>query len=435
MRRRRGISFVIVLAVLTALVALVAGFAATQRSAVRESIGRGERLRARVLAEAGLQRGLAALALVQQDRTEPTTLSDDWATLGQNGAEEFSLASGSFRLQIVDASGLIDLNTAPEEALTNLGLTTEQVNSLLDWREAATTSNRADGGKDTYYNGLTTPYNARLGRLQTVDELLLVKGFTNDTLYRAGVLNENSTVATGVAPGETERPLADLATVVAYAPNDDPDGDGRLNVNTAANANAIAQRLGLQGQIPEAIFNGRPAGTGYATLGAVLNAPGVAGNTTAVRNILDRLNIVPGDRLEGKVNFNTAPVEVLAAIPGIGADLAQTIVGRQSSSPFDKLSDLVDVSSQPQFTQAIATYAATRSASFLVRSVGKAGSTTIALTATVVLADPTQTAAGAGQAAPARLLRVEEAPFGDMPTRWGWDDVTTTTSLQEATTR
>ena len=34
--------------------------------------------------------------------------------------------------------------------------------------------------------------------------------------------------------------------------------------------------------------------------------------------------------------------------------------------------------------------------------------------------------------APVRILHVEEAPFGDMPTRWAWDDVTTTTSLQEA---
>ncbi|RYG65024.1 hypothetical protein EON77_19030 [bacterium] len=81
----------------------------------------------------------------------------------------------------------------------------------------------------------------------------------------------------------------------------------------------------------------------------------------------------------------------------------------------------------------MATYAATRSSSFIVRSVGKAGTTTVALTAIVVFADPTQTAAGASQAAPVRILHVEEAPFGDMPTRWAWDDVTTTTSLQEAT--
>ncbi|RYG81062.1 hypothetical protein EON77_07855, partial [bacterium] len=170
MRRERGISFVIVLAVLTALVALVAGFAATQRAAVRDSIGRSERLRARVAAEAGLQRGLAELATVSADRTEPTTLADEWATLGQNGAEEFTLASGSFRIQIVDASGRIDLNTVPLEVLTNIGLTDEQANSLLDWRETATTSNRADGAKDSYYNALPKPYNARLGRLQTVDE-------------------------------------------------------------------------------------------------------------------------------------------------------------------------------------------------------------------------------------------------------------------------
>lgn len=424
MRRERGISFVIVLAVLTALVALVSGFAATQRAAVRESAGRSERLRARVLAEAGIQRAMAELLTVAADATLPTELADTWATLGQNGAEEFSLSSGTFRLQIVDGSGRLDLNTAPQEALTNLGLTTEQVDSLLDWREIGQAqATRPEGAKDSYYNALPEPYNARLGPLQSVDELLLIKGFTTDALYRPGFLNENSTAASGVTPGEEERPLADLATVVAYAPNDDENGDARLNLNVAqgVTARTIAQRLTISEPLAQTIIDGRPGGAGYTRLSQVLALGGVQGDQNAWRQILDRGNIVAGDRLSGKINFNTAPIEVLSAIPNVGPDLGRTIVDRQSSSPFIKLSDILEISTTLPFAQALADYAATRSATFLVRSVGKAGETTVALTATVVL-----------EAQAPRLLRIEEAPFGNMPTRWAWDDVTTTTSLQEA---
>lgn len=423
MRRERGISFVIVLAVLVALVALVSGYVATQRAAVRGSVGRSERIRARVLAEAGIQRAMAELSTVAEDRTQPTTLSDAWATLGQNGAEEFELNGGSFRMQIVDGSGRLDLNTATEQTLTNLGLTPEQVDSLLDWRETAPTSSRAQGAKDDYYNGLPDPYNARLGRLQSVSELLLVRGFTTDALYRVGYLNENST-ASSVSPGDQEQALADLTTVVAYSPNDDPDGNGRLNLNAATvNAAAIVQRLGISQAAAQAIVDGRPAGTGFTSLGQVLALPAIQGDQNAWRQILDRTGI-SGERVDGKINFNTAPVEVLAALPGVGTEYAQTIVDRQSGTGFTNLSEILDVNSQLAFAQAIADYATTRSATFLVRSVGRAGETTVALTATVVFEETA-----------VRLLRVEEAPFGDMPTRWAWDDVTTTTSLQEASTR
>ncbi len=427
--RERGVTFVVVLAILAALVALVGAFAATGRAAVREETGRIESLRARLAAEAGVQRAMAELATLSTDRTLPTAPTDAWATLGQNGAEEFTLASGAFRVQILDASGRLNLNTATAAELTNLGLTQEQNDSLLDWREAGGTP-RTEGAKDAYYNGLPEPYNARLGRLRTAGELLLVKGFSPDVLYRPGALTENTTTARPTVPGAETVALADLVTPLAYSPNDAPTGDARFNLNgnaTAVNATTIAARLRVAPAVANAIVaakTGRPNGQ-FTLLSQVLTAA-----PTAAASIVDNATVVPSERLEGRINFNTAPVEVLAALPNVTPDVAQSIADRAASAPFARLSEILALNNSPGFAATVADNAAVRSSVFLVRSLGRAGSTTVALVATVRIGNDTVGGTAADDAP--HLLRVEDAPYADMASRWNWDDATTTTSLQEA---
>ena len=452
---QRGATFVVTLAILTAMVALVSAFAATSRTLALSGAQDSERLRARMLAQSGIARAMADLADLAQTTSAAaggtsgattavpgsvTTLADDWATLGQQGGEEFTLANGGFRVQVVDASGGLPLNTADETTLLNLGLTQEQADSLLDWREPGQAP-RALGAKDQYYNGLTEPYNARLAPLQSVDELLLVKGFTPQALYDPGYLGQNTTATQATNLGDAPLALADLATVNAYAPNVKPNGDARTNVNRAGlNADQLQRDLNNNRQLADAIITavrgaqggggapggGQPGGApprggGIATMGALLQRVPQAANPANARLILDNLTTQGLTRLEGRVNFNTATVQVLAALPGIGPDLAQTIVSRQQSQPFTKLSDLLDVSTDQAFVRTVADFASVASQSFEVRAVGKVGSVQVALVAVVVLEND----------AP-RILRITEPPYADMPTRWNWTDPTITTSLQEA---
>ena len=244
-----------------------------------------------------------------------------------------------------------------------------------------------------------------------MDELLLVKGFTPQAVYDPRYLSENTTATQVTNQGDAQLALADLGTVTAYAPNVTPTGDARTNVNrNGITAQQIAQALNGNTQLAQQIIQNKPGGqAGYTSLGQLLTRVPQAANPATARLVLDNLTTQGLTRLEGRVNFNTASVQVLAALPNVGPDLAQTIVSRQESQPFTKLSDLLDVSTTPGFVQTVANFASVASQSFEVRTVGKVGRTQVALTAVVVIEND----------AP-RILRITEPPYADMPTRWNW---------------
>ncbi len=269
-RSERGIVFVIALAVLAALVAILAATAASQRVAMRAETNRIDERRARLMAQAGIQRAIAELAneaAAQQggastgsgststQPTNATTTQDDWATLGTNGADRFIVGDSDFRLQIVDACSLIDLNTAPETQLDQLPLTPDQIDSLLDWRESSTTP-RPDGAKDDYYNNLQNPYNTALRRLDTLDELMQVKGFTAQTIYTPQT-NIGSTATIVQGSSDQQPTLYDLCTVESYAPMTRASGQALINVNAGGSTITKLQRLaqaGITGNLAERII-------------------------------------------------------------------------------------------------------------------------------------------------------------------------------------
>ena len=180
-RTKRGSAFLLAVAVLAGLTALLASFSATQHLSIRARQNRMDARRARLLADSAIERALAEFASSQDD-PNVATLQDAWALLGGHGAERFLVGDGSFRMEIVDAGSFANLNTADQEQLLRLPLTTAQVDSLLDWR-SADNPGRPEGGKDEYYNNLPNPYNTAERRLDTLDELFLVKDFSAQTLY------------------------------------------------------------------------------------------------------------------------------------------------------------------------------------------------------------------------------------------------------------
>lgn len=405
MRRRRGFAFVLTLAILAGLVALLAITASAMRIRLREIAQNSELERARLAADAGIQRALAEFSLLVPG--QPTTLQDDWALLGREGAEEFTLEGASFRLQIVDAAAKVDLNTAPIEQLERMPFTQEQIDALLDWRESGNVP-RALGGKDEYYKNLPTPYNAGLRRLDTFDQLLTVKGFTARSLY----LPQTDVVSTATmiqGQADQQPTLFDLADVDAYSPQTTPTGQTRVNVNNATVA-TLVQR-GLTTQLAAQIVQRRP----FNRLGDVVAV--AAGNREAERVIIDELTTSGATRVEGRLNLNTASEQVLATLPNVAPDVVQALYSRQAQG-YLRLSDLLDV---PGMTGATLVdtldRVAVESSAFWVRVEGRAGNERVFRQALVILA-----------ADRPRIARVEEPPFSDMATRWGWPEAATLTT-------
>jgi DNA uptake protein ComE-like DNA-binding protein len=406
--RRRGSVFVVTLAVMTGLIAILVAASAAQRSKLDAVLNRTEGDRAKMAAEAGVQRALAELSLMTPGQA--VTLQDDWATLGNSASERFQVGKASFRLQIVDAASFVNLNTATQEQLQRMPFTQEQIDSLLDWREAGNTP-RLEGGKDEYYNNLPRPYNTALRRFNSFDELFAVKGFTPRALYEP----QTDVVSTAtLQQGQTEdQPALDaLSTVDSYSPQSNADGQTKVNVNAnGTTAQTLIQR-GLPAAIAAQIFQLRP----FTRIGDVLALAGA--NRQAQQIILDELTISAAARVEGKINLNTATESVMNTVPNLPSDVVETILSRQQQG-FTRLSDLLDVPGMSGQTLTGSVDAFTvQSNAFLIRVEGTAGSSRAYFEVLVTFENDLP-----------RITRVETPPFLNMPERWNWPDETTTETV------
>ena len=101
-----------------------------------------------------------------------------------------NFANGAYQVDVQDESGKININLVSEQQLLALieasgigqpdaGIISD---SILDWRDADT-AHRLNGAEDDYYQTMNPPYRAKNGRIDTVEELLLVRGITPEYFY------------------------------------------------------------------------------------------------------------------------------------------------------------------------------------------------------------------------------------------------------------
>ena len=396
-RPQSGYIFVQALVVVTVLVALMAMLAADQRASMQEVENRLRLRRSEAAADAAVARALGSLQYANVNRV---TLNDDWALLGENGDEEFNLGHAVFRVQIVDAGSLVNVNTATQQQLQLLPLDQNQVDCLLDWRESKPDP-RTDGAKDGYYNSLSQPYNAKLGLLDTVDELLLVKGWTAQTLYQpptGGTAAQTATDAQG-----NELPLAALVTVDSGALNLRADGSPRINMGQGGvDINALTQ-LGISGPIAGQIAAHAP----FKTFQDLLAVPGMT--PEAAGQLLDAATFTGDPRTQGKINLNTASQAVLQTIPNLTSDVASAIVSQQSDG-FNSLSQLATVAGlTPPVLAQVADSFTVGGDTWIVRAYGRSGGVGVAVEATVGLRS--------GQV---QTINWERLSTAGIPAWWGW---------------
>lgn len=415
-RRTRGYILVEALVVIAGLVALMVVLAANQRAALRETQDRLRERRADVAAHAALARALATLQDVDPNTV---TLDDDWAALGSNGSDAFTLGTDgatTFRVQIVDAGSMLNLNTATEEQLNLLPIEQEQIDGLLDWRDATGGAQaRPDGAKDEYYNGLDEPYNAKLGRLTTLDELLLVKGWTARTLYAP--LDNTITTGSSTLPEDINGnllPLAAMLTVDSGASNTQTDGSARLNLGAGGLNGAALTALGIDGNTAALIVANGP----YTSFQNLLSTPGLS--QQAITQLLNAAAFTADTRVEGKINLNTATQAVLETLPNMTAEIADEIVSRQSSGGFASLGDLATI---PGLTNgaALAPFAdsvTVGSDTWIVRAYGESGGVGVAVEAVVRWNE---------ELARPQVITWNRLNTPGIPVWWGWEAEPTTT--------
>ncbi|MDH7570046.1 MAG: type II secretion system protein GspK [Armatimonadota bacterium] len=399
-----GSALVATLFVMVLLIALAAAAATQVRLHVRSARASVSELQRMQLAMAAVR---YAEVVLRRDETATDSLDEEWALLGDGGRLAYSLEPGQFRVQIIDAASRININTATEEMLLHLpGVEQSLADAILDWREEGDTP-RPSGAKADYYQALPTPYLPRGGPFETVGELLLVRDVTPELLY-----GPPQTTGLGEEP-TTDKPLSEWITVLSRERNVSAQGQPRVNLNTAS-AEALMNAAGgaLTPQQAQAIVTYRQQSGEFTSVAGLLDVPGLG--VDQARALMDVTTTVTGATIDGRVNVNTAPAEVLAALPGMTPEAAEAIVvAREANGTgWESIGDLLEGGLvETQVFRQAAPHLCTRSSIFLVRAMGSVPESP-AVTAVEAVVERTEETT--------RLLRwarVERAPGW---IAWGW---------------
>ncbi len=281
-RPRKALMLVVVLVMVVLLSLLAASYAFMVRANMGAVMSNHHRFQARMAAESGFQR---AVAILRDNRNDPglwyhnpdlfrgvlvegTESESDAAVLDRDNVRQydpraepawrFSLMAPNYedpttvRYGLTDECSKLDLNRADENQLRLLMETVIPqdienaidinvlVDSLLDWR-AASAGPRPNGAKDEYYQSLDPPYRCKQGPFVTVEELLLVRGFTAWVMFgedynRNGMLDPNEDDADASFPpdnadGLLYRGIAPFFTLWSQELNVSNDQRPRINLN------------------------------------------------------------------------------------------------------------------------------------------------------------------------------------------------------------
>ena len=235
-----GIILVVVLWVITALAVLTLSFSRESRVEVITARNARSMEKAYYIARAGMESAVYQIIQRRSTSTSRTAVGNTDPNPIDIGKITGSFDNGSWQVKIQDESGKINLNTVPEQQLGLLiraaGIEDPDaqtlIDSILDWRDADSIV-RTSGAENDYYEALDSPYSAKNGRFDSVEELLLVKGMTRDYFYGKPERAQDGTV-------EYKYGLSRYFTV--YSTRD------QINVNHAA----LPVLLSIPGMTPEA---------------------------------------------------------------------------------------------------------------------------------------------------------------------------------------
>jgi len=197
-RRQRGVALILVLWTFAALAVLAAEFARAMHDEAASTRNFKDGTAARYVAMAGLNEVILALRASRQDEdTVPVPFEDEenldpirslsqgdgqWVTASFRGYE--------YEVRVVDEAGKIGLNAVDAATLravfANLDLSSDDAeviaDSIVDWRDEDDLR-LPNGAESDYYESLPRPYSAKNAPFDSVEELLLVRGVTNEVFY------------------------------------------------------------------------------------------------------------------------------------------------------------------------------------------------------------------------------------------------------------
>ncbi|MBI5207382.1 MAG: general secretion pathway protein GspK [Candidatus Firestonebacteria bacterium] len=251
-QEENGFALILTLMVTAILAVIVLEFAQTTKIDMEIARNYKDHLESYAIARSGIEFAIYAL---KADDPDVDDLTEDWAKDYSKILSSVMFKNGSLKLNITDESSKININsvilhggTSKEKVwdttvnnLKRLCEITNQdykfVDAAIDWidkNDEVTIfegQKESGGAEDRDYESLTPPYKCKNAQLDTLRELFLIKGFTEETYFgtkeEKGSESESFIKRTG---------LKDFITIY---------GSHRININTAPNEVIMSLDLDL----------------------------------------------------------------------------------------------------------------------------------------------------------------------------------------------
>lgn len=196
-------------------------------------------------------------------------------------SEELPALPFAFSIELEDEASKLNINRATEEMLAAAGLDDEEIAAILAWREQGPIASLAE---------LPAIFSAELD-------------------------------------SERAESLARLLTTTSFDFDLNPEGEARFKLGEFT-AQELVQKS--SNQVSEEVAEKAAAARDFAELGELTK-----------RELASLIDWVGEGELGGKLNLNTAPEELLLALPGFTEPLVAAILGRREEAPFEALSEVL----------------------------------------------------------------------------------------------
>jgi len=288
---------------------------------------------------------------------------------------------------VSDEESRLNINQASSDELQKLpGITREIAAAIIDWRDSD--DKLTEGGAEfDAYSELSPPYVPRNGPIESLLELLMIRGITPEFLLGEDTNGNNSldpeeddgalTAPFDNADGILDMGLSEFITVNSSVENVNRGNQSRINIQTSdetdlANVESISQQLAnaivsyrnehpfksLADLLDVVLIQKQNDGQENSSSTAAPPQPGNAPvkspepnrgdgpkliNESLLKEIIDDLTTSNQNTLIGLININSASTDVLSCLPGIEIELAESIVNyRHLLGSFSNIAEVLD---------------------------------------------------------------------------------------------
>jgi len=232
-KSQRGIALILTLLITAILVTLIVEVNYSTQVDVRIAGNLRNDLQASYLATSGVNIAISYLKYDAQN-TETDNLTEEWA----KSFPPIPVGEGFVKVLIEDENAKININKIVKEGgeedemivnalarlLERAEIDMAILNSIIDWIDPNDDA-KAEGAEDNYYESLDPPYPCKNGPLNTLSELHMIKGITDDvygkiskhlTIYSDGKININTASKEALACLDDEIDEANAEGIIQY---------------------------------------------------------------------------------------------------------------------------------------------------------------------------------------------------------------------------